>query len=475
MAACYFSYNNIPGLSAQSIQLDDSSEYLIGGDGITIESGGLSASPESGAEGHAVIAAPLELSGFQIWRLAGRGSPKVEAGLSLAGHVSGSSPLEVVLSEEPVLYFEENNTEVGPVTIRGGDATEPGVLNGAAILLGGKVNSSDGQPVTLTDAYLGGSGVLGALKTTHAELNVGGPEEGMEVSSATLDSASEVTFHIAREGAVAKSAYSQLLSAGAIKLEGAKLEVRVVAGACPVLLPGETYTFVSTTGGLSGSFANAPEGGPEIPIEVASKCPQRFQTMRIAYHESGATQTVTGTVEEAAFIRKQQEAAAKRIQEEEAAARRKQEEEAAAAKATTPGQQLPGNIGQPVPDARVASRTLDVTASGTVKIRISCPALESRCFGTVSLRTLNAVRAGAARTPKKKAAVLNLATGSFSVAGGKATTVVLYLSARARTLLARAHTLKVRATIIAHDPTGAKHTDQTVVTLRAPAAKHRKR
>jgi hypothetical protein len=99
----------------------------------------------------------------------------------------------------------------------------------------------------------------------------------------------------------------------------------------------------------------------------------------------------------------------------------------------------------------------------------------SRCFGTVSLRTLNAVRARAARTPKKKAAILSLATGSFSVAGGKVTTVVLHLSARARALLARAHSLKVRATIIAHDPSGAKHTEQTVVTLRAPPAKHRKR
>jgi hypothetical protein len=95
----------------------------------------------------------------------------------------------------------------------------------------------------------------------------------------------------------------------------------------------------------------------------------------------------------------------------------------------------------------------------------------------VSLRTLNAVRAAArtTRTAKKKAAVLTLATGSFSVAGGRVTTVVLHVSARARALVARAHTLKVRATIIAHDPAGAKHTEQTVATLRAPATKHRRR
>jgi hypothetical protein len=93
----------------------------------------------------------------------------------------------------------------------------------------------------------------------------------------------------------------------------------------------------------------------------------------------------------------------------------------------------------------------------------------------VSLRTLNAIRASAARPAKKKAAVLTLATGSFGVAGGRLTTVVLHLSTRARALVARAHSLKVRATIIAHDPAGAKHTEQTVATLRAPATKHRRR
>jgi hypothetical protein len=234
------------------------------------------------------------------------------------------------------------------------------------------------------------------------------------------------------------------------------------------------------------------------------------QTIRIGYHESGSTETVTGTVEEEAAIRKEEEAAARRKQEEEAAARRKQEEEAAkkrleesaardaqeaaakaraaqeaaakkkqeeeaAAKVVAPVQELPitgPGISPPIPDARLASTALTVTTSGTVKVRISCPAAESRCAGTVSLRTLNAVNASVAGAAKSKAAVLTLATGSFTVAGGKVATLILHLSAKGRSLLARSHSLRIRVTILAHDPAGARHSEQTVITLHAPVIKH---
>jgi hypothetical protein len=35
--------------------------------------------------------------------------------------------------------------------------------------------------------------------------------------------------------------------------------------------------------------------------------------------------------------------------------------------------------------------------------------------------------------------------------------------------------LRVRATIVAHDPAGATHTTETIVTLRAPRAAHPRR
>jgi MFS family permease len=48
-----------------------------------------------------------------------------------------------------------------------------------------------------------------------------------------------------------------------------------------------------------------------------------------------------------------------------------------------------------VPDARVASTSLTVTPASVVNVRVTCPAQESSCTGTIVLRTLNAVIASA--------------------------------------------------------------------------------
>jgi hypothetical protein len=54
-------------------------------------------------------------------------------------------------------------------------------------------------------------------------------------------------------------------------------------------------------------------------------------------------------------------------------------------------------------------------------------------------------------------------------------TVKLRLSTKARRLLSRSHTLRARATVIAHDPAGTTHTSQAIVTLHAAKPKHGKR
>jgi hypothetical protein len=175
-----------------------------------------------------------------------------------------------------------------------------------------------------------------------------------------------------------------------------------------------------------------------------------------------------------------------REEEEEAAAAKKHEEEAAAAKKHEEEQAASTNVGKGsvagfesvgapvVPDAQLAGTALLSSSSGLVSIKISCPTSESSCSGMVTLRTLNAVAASLAGAAKSKGSILTLATGSFTVAGGKVTTVKLHLSAKARALLARSHVLRARATIVAHDPVGASHTTQIVVTLRAASARRGK-
>jgi thermitase len=125
-----------------------------------------------------------------------------------------------------------------------------------------------------------------------------------------------------------------------------------------------------------------------------------------------------------------------------------------------------------VTNAKLAGTALVVTSSGTVSVKVICPAGASSCAGTVTLWTFNTVSVSATgRQPKKrKTAVLTLARGSFTGVGGGATNVTLRLSAKARARLAHTNTLHARATIVLRDPTGATHTNEVAVTLRLPAA-----
>jgi hypothetical protein len=139
---------------------------------------------------------------------------------------------------------------------------------------------------------------------------------------------------------------------------------------------------------------------------------------------------------------------------------------------------LPSIVVNPpaVPDATLASNSTTVSASGSFTLKVSCPAGETSCAGTLTLKTLTAVVASTAHAAKgkKKATILTLATGAFSVPGGQVKTVTLHLSSQARALLARTHSVTARVTIVAHDTAGATHATIVNVTLKAAkaAAKH---
>jgi PKD repeat protein len=155
-------------------------------------------------------------------------------------------------------------------------------------------------------------------------------------------------------------------------------------------------------------------------------------------------------------------AAVKKLEAEviAAAAKRRQEEEAARIQVL--------GIKEGSPDATIASTPLRASSAGAVIVRIRCPVGDTRCAGTVTLRTLEAVSASKAGAAKAKPAILTLGTGAFTLAGGKVATVVLHLSAKVRALLEHSHELRVRVTVLAHDPAGATHTGQTITTLLAP-------
>jgi hypothetical protein len=128
---------------------------------------------------------------------------------------------------------------------------------------------------------------------------------------------------------------------------------------------------------------------------------------------------------------------------------------------------LVGGKMPPLPDVKLSGRALVVGASGAVGVRLSCPTALPSCSGAISLRALVPVGFLTGRPRgRRKGAILTVARGTFTVAGGGLRTVRLRLSGVARALLARVHVLRVRATIVAHDPAGAKYTDRELVTIR---------
>ena len=131
---------------------------------------------------------------------------------------------------------------------------------------------------------------------------------------------------------------------------------------------------------------------------------------------------------------------------------------------------LPHTETKASPIVTIASSSAPVTPAGAFSLKVSCPSGETTCSGSVTIKTLTAVLARAHAAKKK--AILTLASGSFSVAGGQSKTLTLHLSAKARKLLSHTHVLKGRVTILAHDPAGGTHTTIAVLTLRLAKGKH---
>jgi Bacterial Ig-like domain (group 3) len=296
------SHNDLTGLTVESMQIDDATDYGIYGEEITLGSGGLTAaaSTVTSEPTLAELELPIALSAAQNWSIGGKDEAPIND-LLVDGGVNGSptDALSVGISGLGEIDFASDN-EVGPFEAHGTEPSLPGILNGVLGLYGGGLNASDGEPVTLKNLFFYGAGSVGALSTEDAEmyLAIGGapdaPEGILEAVSATFDSASHISFEIAGSGTTPGSDYSQLLVHGSTQLAGANLVVHRTESCIP-LPPGRTYTLVSASGSLSGSFGNAAEGA-EIPLKFGSKCSNVSQLLRLAYARGGATQTVTATV-----------------------------------------------------------------------------------------------------------------------------------------------------------------------------------
>jgi YD repeat-containing protein len=314
--ACYSSNNDISGLKVNELVLDG--PYGISGERITLEGGrevSLLAAPTG-----ILLTLPIELGASQNWLIEGPpGAEENVSGVFLAGGLTGESHALSVYTSNSAGILLASKAEVGPVAFNGVNQTDTGAqakLNGGVdIGPGSSLNSSDGNPTTITDAELAGEGEVGPLKSIGSEVRAGcGPAVEfclseaagvLQAASVELDSQSNLAFSIITAGTLAATDYSQLTSHGNVSLGEATLAVdlapRGIEGKCSLTLtPGARYTLISTTGTLSGTFSNAASQLTEIPLTEPALCPPSTQGLLIEYHReppgSETPSTVSATV-----------------------------------------------------------------------------------------------------------------------------------------------------------------------------------
>ena len=102
----------------------------------------------------------------------------------------------------------------------------------------------------------------------------------------------------------------------------------------------------------------------------------------------------------------------------------------------------------------VANRKLTITRSGTVKVSLTCPLIETLgCHGTVTLET-SAKRSSVSAAQAGAHPRLRLGRASFRIPGGQTRTVTVRISPRGRGLLRRKRRLSVLLLVTGIDTTG---------------------
>jgi hypothetical protein len=273
--SCYQSRNDLSGVAAGAISIDDGAAYEIGGNGLTLGSGGLVAAPlASGSSTGAgpTLALPIGLDGAQAWSISGGPTGQ---GLTVAGAVSGpvGDPLGIQLNGSTTLTI--GDAEVGPVTVTGDGTIGDGFLVLGAVdpstgaNVGGTLNASDAAPLRVAAGagVLGLDGRVGPVSTAAGAIEVGQADRPGTLAVAgdvALDSRSTFVAFVSQPGAAPGADFSQLTATGGVDLADASLALEdgEIAGetACAQLAPGDRDVLITAAGGVSGTFAGVPDG-----------------------------------------------------------------------------------------------------------------------------------------------------------------------------------------------------------------------
>jgi hypothetical protein len=295
---CYTSDNDVTGLSANAITLDDGagdagSGYNIYGDAITLGAGGFTASTTSSSPAVSNFEIPLTLGANQMWSID-------DYALALEGAVTGGSHTLTIDTASNGELIVGADIEAGAVTLGGTVA-----LYGNRAAPEGKINAVDGNPVSVDDTTLvaadnGGTSGIGAFTTSNGSIVFLGDEGGFAGQliingGATFDSSSTLSLAYGGAGTTPGTDYSQVSASGPVDLSDASLELygSVPSGSSSVCVPltkGNVATLVTTSGTLTGTFNGIPDG-TVVPIGC-SPASGTAGTVEINY----TAHTVTATV-----------------------------------------------------------------------------------------------------------------------------------------------------------------------------------
>jgi hypothetical protein len=487
-AECYESKNDLTGLEAEALSIDDGVEYFISGNGISLGAGGLTAAPSANdcAEFCSpTIALPMTLAASQTWTI----TAGIHAFQLSVGSVTGTtSNLNVNFSPEPFLSLN------GPVEVGTFTASGHGFIG-----LFGSLNGTDGKPVGLSGGAglfvpFGGS-TIGPLTATEANVSVGqgfAPDATLAVNGGvTLSSSTGFLTYIDHAGTTPGTDYSQVSASEAVNLGGAHLTLALgaeeVAGEfpCAKLKRGDVDTLITTTGSLTGTFAGIPDEAV-VPFSFCAGegSGENLGSVRINYTAHAVTATILETAdekqkaEEAAAKKAAEEAAAKKKAEEEAAAKKKAEEAAAkkAAEEAAARKAAEEAAAKKAAEEAAAKKKAEEAAkavcsvslqSSTLAVRGNKAAVKLAASGIATCTgklTLIVKVKGKNKHAKKK----TIGTATFSVTGGKAVIVRINLSGPGRALLKGAHGhLSGTLTILKASPNPATTQTQGVRLAKA--------
>ncbi len=291
---CYTSHDGLTGISATGLVLGNNShQYRILGNRFTVGAGGITDTPGGGAGD--VISAPVALTGgSQTWVLGS--STNGYNSLTFLGGITGSGTA-VTTSIPRGDLFIDSDMEVGPVVSNGPGGFHIGGKPGSGTP--GSVNGTDGQPFTVNGGTLipnpsSTSGPLAMNNSTTLLLGTNTTNTGATTlhvnGAASLGSSTTTKTFIDANGSTAGTDFSQLSASGNITV-GGKLIIGQGAsnGSCVALSSGDVATLVTTTGTLSGTYANAANGAT---LTMATSCQSTLPKVQIHYTSNSITATV---------------------------------------------------------------------------------------------------------------------------------------------------------------------------------------